>query len=222
MPDLKSLEFADNPDQRCACVLLLDTSGSMAGQRITDLNTGLRTLKEDLLKDSNASTRVDLAVMTFDSQVKVVRDFGNVQDFEPPALTAQYQTFIGTAICDALERIEARKAEYRNHGVPYYRPWLFILTDGHPEGESPEVVNQAKQRLKEAQDAHRVKVFPVAVGDGVDIALLSDLAGTPALRMKETKFQDLFQWLSKSLTAMSNSKDVRAQVALPPPSWQTA
>ena len=32
------VEFAENPEPRCACVLLLDTSGSMAGKPIEQLN----------------------------------------------------------------------------------------------------------------------------------------------------------------------------------------
>jgi hypothetical protein len=39
------VEFAENPEPRCACVLLLDTSGSMAGEKIDALNEGIRTLQ---------------------------------------------------------------------------------------------------------------------------------------------------------------------------------
>ncbi len=34
-------EFADNPEPRCPCLLLLDTSGSMQGEPIRELNRGL-------------------------------------------------------------------------------------------------------------------------------------------------------------------------------------
>src|SRR5262245_58873774 len=95
-------EFAVNPEQRCACMLLLDTSGSMAGQRIEELNAGLKTLIEELRNDELASTRVDLGIMTFDSEVKLVRDFGTADSIEAPVLTAQNQTFLGAGIRQAL------------------------------------------------------------------------------------------------------------------------
>ncbi len=38
------IEFPDNPDPRCAVVLLLDTSGSMSGQPIIELNKGLNII----------------------------------------------------------------------------------------------------------------------------------------------------------------------------------
>lgn len=41
---LEAVKFEINPESRCACVLLLDTSGSMEGDKIAALNAGLRTL----------------------------------------------------------------------------------------------------------------------------------------------------------------------------------
>jgi hypothetical protein len=51
--------FAENPENRCAVVLVLDTSGSMAGQRIQELNAGLQTFRDELFTDSLASKRVE-------------------------------------------------------------------------------------------------------------------------------------------------------------------
>jgi hypothetical protein len=46
-------DFAQNPEPRCPCVLLLDTSGSMAGQPIAALNAGIQTFQDELLSDSS-------------------------------------------------------------------------------------------------------------------------------------------------------------------------
>lgn len=67
---LESVEFADNPEPRCPCVLLLDTSGSMQGAPIDALNPGLKAFRDDLNKDPLASRRVDVAVVTSDSEGK--------------------------------------------------------------------------------------------------------------------------------------------------------
>jgi uncharacterized protein with von Willebrand factor type A (vWA) domain len=45
---LAEVEFAANPEPRCPCILLLDTSGSMQGERIQALSAGLQTLRDSL------------------------------------------------------------------------------------------------------------------------------------------------------------------------------
>jgi len=55
-------EFVENPKNRCPVILILDTSGSMAGKPIEELNRGVAALKEDILKDTKASLRVELAI----------------------------------------------------------------------------------------------------------------------------------------------------------------
>ena len=102
-PNLEqAVEFAENPEPRCPCVLLLDTSGSMQGAAISALNEGLRVFKNDLSKDPVASRRVEVAVVTFDSAVNVMQDFVTADQFQPPTLTAQGVTYMGEAIQKAL------------------------------------------------------------------------------------------------------------------------
>ena len=47
--------FAENPEPRCPCVLLLDTSASMSGQPIQELNLGLSAYFDELLADPVAA-----------------------------------------------------------------------------------------------------------------------------------------------------------------------
>jgi uncharacterized protein with von Willebrand factor type A (vWA) domain len=68
----ETVEFAENPEPRCPCVLLLDTSSSMRGAPIAALNEGLRAFREDLMQDALALRRVEVALITFDSQVQLV------------------------------------------------------------------------------------------------------------------------------------------------------
>jgi len=44
-------EFAENPEPRCPCLLLLDTSGSMAGEPIKQLNDGIVNFKDELMAE---------------------------------------------------------------------------------------------------------------------------------------------------------------------------
>jgi uncharacterized protein YegL len=215
-----AVEFANNPEPRCPCVLLLDTSGSMAGEKINALNEGLKVFKEDLGKDPLASRRVEVAIITFNTQVTVVQDFVTVDQFQPPTLTITGQTFMGCAIHKALDLIQARKAQYKANGVTYYRPWVFMITDGEPQGEEPNVVQQACQRLKDDENNKRVAFFAVGVGEANMTRLAEIVVRTP-VKLKGTNFAEMFVWLSRSTQAVSRAQVDDKQVALPPPGWAT-
>jgi uncharacterized protein YegL len=94
-------EFADNPEPRCPCLLLLDVSGSMQGQPITELNTGLTTFKDELAADALAMKRVEVGIVTF-GPVQIALPFQGAASFYPPALTAQGDTPMGAAIKQGL------------------------------------------------------------------------------------------------------------------------
>ncbi|MGE5659418.1 MAG: vWA domain-containing protein [Actinomycetota bacterium] len=215
----EAVEFAENPEPRCPCVLLLDTSGSMQGAPIEALNEGLQTFRDDLVRDELAKKRVEVAIISFDNQIKVVQDFVTADQFESPLLTAQGQTHMGAAINYALDLIAARKSEYRNNGITYYRPWVFMITDGEPQGESNELVDRASQRIQEEEVNKRVAFFAVGV-EGANMQRLTEIVERTPVKLRGLDFREMFIWLSASMQRVSHSK-IDEQVALPPPGWGT-
>lgn len=211
------VEFAENPEPRCPCVLLLDTSASMTGTPIQALNDGLEIFKDNLITDELAKKRVEVAIISFDNQVKIVQDFITADQFENPILTAQGQTYMGTAIHKALDMIATRKSEYRNNGITYYRPWVFLVTDGEPQGESEKVVKEAGDRVKQEEDSKRVAFFAVGV-EGANMDKLGEIVQRTPLKLRGLNFREMFIWLSASMQQVSHSQ-VDEQVALPPPGW---
>ena len=211
------VDFAENPEPRCPCVLLLDTSGSMQGAPIEALNQGLLSFKDELTKNPLASRRVEVSIVTFDSNINVVQDFVTADQFTPPILTAQGLTTMGAGIHKSLDLIQERKAQYRTNGVAYYRPWIFMITDGEPQGEPDEAVAQASQRLQGDETSKRVAFFSVGV-ENANMTRLSQLAVRTPLKLNGLNFVEMFVWLSASMSAVSHSK-VDEQVALPPIGW---
>lgn len=213
------VEFAENPEPRCPCVLLLDTSGSMQGMPIEALNQGLLSFKDELTKSSLASRRVEVAIITFDSNVNVVQDFVTADQFNPPILTAQGLTTMGSGINKALDIIQERKAQYRANGIAYYRPWVFMITDGEPQGEMDDIVEQASRRLQADEANKRVAFFTVGV-ENANMERLNQIAVRTPLKLKGLNFVEMFVWLSGSMSTVSQSK-VDEQVALPPIGWNS-
>ncbi|HLK55628.1 MAG TPA: VWA domain-containing protein [Chthonomonadaceae bacterium] len=213
------VEFAVNPEPRCPCVLLLDTSSSMAGEPIAELNRGLIAFRDALLQDALAARRVEVAIIAFDSRVRIVQDFVTPDRFEPPTLEAAGLTHTAAALQIALDTLHARKTQYRANGIAYYRPWIFMITDGAPQGESEPALAQAAKRVQEEEAAQHVSVFAVGV-EGADTAELARFTPRTPLHLNGLNFSELFLWLSASMQAVSRSQ-LGAQVALPPPGWGT-
>ncbi len=211
-----AIEFADNPEPRCPCILLLDTSGSMSGAPIDALNDGIRTFRDELNRDDLAKKRVDISIYTFDSEVRVIQDFITADRFEPPTLTSQGLTAMGTAIEQAIDAIKNRKRQYKENGITYYRPWIFLITDGAPT-DGDFAVQKAAQLIREEEESKGVAFFSVGV-DRADMAKLSQISVRTPLKLDGLSFRKLFIWLSVSMSRVSQSS-VGEQLALPAPDW---
>lgn len=217
IPLEEAIEFAENPEPRCPCVLLLDTSGSMHGAALDALNEGLHAFRDNLCRDPLASRRVEVAIITFDSEVRVAQDFVTGDLFEPPPLKAGGMTHMGSAIHKALDLVQARKTQYRSSGVAYYRPWVFLITDGAPQGEPENVMEDAARRIADDERNKRVAFFAVGV-ENADMEKLATISSRAPVKLKGLNFVEMFVWLSASMQRVSQSQ-VGDQVALPPPGW---
>lgn len=211
----EAVDFADNSEPRCPCILLLDVSGSMFGAPIKALNDGLHIFRDDLNKDGLTKKRVEVAIVTFESTVKVVQDFVTADKFQPPTLEVGGATYMGAGIDKALDILQARKASYKANAINYYRPWIFMITDGSPSDN--EVVDRAAQRIRDEEARKKVAFFAVGV-EGVNMTRLSQIVVRPPMKLTGLNFEEMFQWLSASMSGVSHSQ-LDEQVPLQKPGW---
>jgi len=203
--------FADNPEPRCPCVLVLDVSGSMAGHPILELNKGLQQFKTELQTDALAEKRVEVAVVSFGGAVAVEADFQSVPFFVPMQLQANGDTPMGAALVQAIDMVQKRKQTYRANGLAYYKPWIILITDGAPT----DAWQHAAAAVHYGEANKHFAFFAIGV-EGADLHTLAQISVRTPLRLKGLQFREFFQWLSASMKQVS-AKSPGAPNQLPPP-----
>ena len=209
-------ELTNNREPRCPVILLLDNSYSMSGEPIQHLNQGLVAFKDSVEQDKLASVRVEVAIISF-GPVKLVQDFVTIDEFVPQRLEADGVTPMGEAIEYALDLLEDRKETYKNNGLLYYRPWMFLITDGAPT----DSWQNAAQRVRNAEANRKICFFAVGV-QGANLSILSQISPSerPPLLLNGLDFKSMFVWLSQSVKQVSHSQAGTTQmVSLPPLGW---
>lgn len=192
-------EFAENPEPRCPCVLLLDTSGSMQGQPIEELNRGVATFREELFHDSLSMKRVEIAVVTF-GPVKVQQNFTTVDQFRLPALEAAGDTPLGAAVTRGLDLLRQRKQILRENGIKLFRPWIFLITDGSPTDNW----HHLPAIIRAGEESKSFSFFALGTKEA-DFTALKKIAVREPLQLSGVRFKEFFLWLSASLKNVSRS-----------------
>lgn len=186
-----------------ACVLLLDTSGSMAGEAIESLNRGVSTFIEQTSMDEMAKKRVDVAIISFDDEPRVEMEFTPISQMQPVHLTAGGCTAMGAAINMAIDKVKERNRFYMSLGTQVYKPWIFMITDGAPTDD----ITAAAQRIREEESkgkSGKLKFFALGIR-GYDKETLFRLTNR-VMELEGTDFSGIFNWLSESMCAISVSR----------------
>jgi len=195
-----------------ACVLLLDTSGSMSVAPkkddpipIDSLNQALQDFKRKVSLDELAQKRVDIAIIEFNSTARVVQPFTPISQMDPITLVASGETVMGAGINMAIDLVKERNRFYSQNGTPCFKPWIFMITDGTPT--DAEVLESARRRIQEEENkgTHgKLKFFALGVS-GYNKNTLFSLTKR-VIELRDTNFSGIFNWMSESMVAISVSR----------------
>lgn len=195
----------DNYEQKCLCMLVLDVSGSMAGEPINQLNKGLQEFHRDILDNFVASQRLEISIVTFGSSVTCIQEPSLAQNFQMPTLTVNGTTPLVDAVHLSMDVIENRKKWYIETGQNYFRPMIVLITDGEPDKDQD--LDLLSDEVKDGIVRKKFSFFSLGV-KGYNHAKLLKVCSTPApLPLEGNKFTEFFMWLSNSLDLLANSKE---------------
>jgi len=188
-----------------AVLLLLDNSGSMNGKPMEELMEGYNSFIKQTSLDELAMKRVDIATMQFGSTISVVQDFiplSKAVEMPAPELKADgNRTPMGEAIEKAIQVVRDRCRVYDEAGIPHYKPWIFMITDGEPNDD----ITNAKALIRQREDTGRLKFFSVGV-NRADMNVLKSLSKRTIQATQDNQFKDIFNWISESMTIISASR----------------
>ena len=226
-------EFAENYEQKCLCVLVLDISGSMneivdntgvsytgetvfvdgkqynvvsgGTSKLDGLNEGLQSFYSAVRNDDTTSQRLELAIITFNDVVKLVTSPSLVENITVPTLEADGETALVDAVYEAISLVNDRKEWYKSTNQPYYRPWIVLMTDGEPS--SNQDISALAQQIKADTAAKKYVFMPIGV-DNANMEVLQRLEGQmPAKKLKGTNFNSFFKWLSASMGTIVHAEE---------------
>lgn len=110
--------------------------------------------------------------------------------------------------------MRARKEAYRKNGITYYRPWIFLITDGEPD-EDEALIVQVAARLRQEEQENKVICFAVGV-ENANMERLRKIVYRPPVKLEGLNFVDMFVWLSRSMESAAQAQ-FDEQIALPEP-----
>jgi uncharacterized protein YegL len=202
---LRQEDLVNNPTARIPVCLCLDTSGSMEGSPIRELSAGVEQFYEAIRSDDIAKYSAEICIVTFGDRAMLLEDFASIERQAAPQLNAVGGTPMGEAVNKALDCLERRKQEYKDKGVDYYQPWLVLMTDGQPNGDS-QILREAIEKTVDLVNSKKLVIFPIGIGSGADMKVLGEFSPLRSpIRLQGLKFSEFFVWLGKSVSTVSQS-----------------
>jgi len=139
-----SLDFDDDPlsatgvsRKSLVIFFLIDTSGSMKGKKMGELNTVMEELIPEIRRVGEADTEVKVAVLTFSTDVRWMYSTPiPIEDFEWARLRANGVTSMGAAFKELSLRMS--RNSFLNSPSLSFAPVIFLMTDGYPSDDYRE------------------------------------------------------------------------------------
>lgn len=154
---------------------LVDTSGSMYGEKIGSLNEAVRETIPDLndLSVSNPDAAIKIAALQFDSEVKWLYPQPiEAEKFQWNNLQADGLTSLGAALDELNGKLS--KSQFMKEAAGSYAPVIILLSDGGPTDDFDAALERIK---KNNWFKHAIKVA-IAIGNDADKNVLAQFAGT--------------------------------------------
>lgn len=206
-PRFGSLPPAAVDKDHMSVLIAIDTSGSVSGDAISNINANLNNFARIICQDPVAAKCVDVCVISFDDRVQVIQDWVPVKDMRSFELTCGGCTDLNGAVLTGIQKIRDRSRLYRAQGIVERKPYLIVMTDGFDTvtGNVNEAAKLAAERISE----NKLKLWFLGYGsyDQDAAAKLTHAQGNRVFHVEggDFNFNDFFDFAANSVKAVSVS-----------------
>lgn len=203
--------------RRLPVYLLLDTSGSMYGEPIEAVKTGVQTLISTLRSDPYALETAYISIITFNTSAQQVVPLTELAAFQQPNMDASGCTAMGEALSLLAKKVDSEVTKTTAEQKGDWRPLVFILTDGEP-------TDDLNKGLSAFQSKKFGMVVACAAGMGANTETLKRITEN-VVQLDTADAESLkayFKWVSASISTSSKSvedtgSEATSMSELPPP-----
>lgn len=193
-------------------IVLADTSGSMRGDKIDELNLALREMLSALNAADDIRGKFQLCVISFGGKVTVEQSLSDIDSISLTELTASGNTPMGEAFMVAKELIEDRDAISSRA----YTPTIVLISDGLPTDCSEEMYRRKNYfdwepliELHSGERSAKCQRLALGIGEDADTDMLKAFVDNPDLPVIKTKdasgITKFFRWVTMSTVARMSS-----------------
>lgn len=192
--------------------VLADTSGSMRGEKINELNLALREMLNTLNSADDIRGKFQLSVIAFGGDVKVLQPLADIEGLILTELSAAGNTPMGQAFEMVREMIEDRNVVSSRA----YTPTIVLISDGLPTDCTEEMYRRKNYfdweplvDLHNGERSSKCQRMALGIGEDADIDMLKSFIDNPEIPVIKTKdasgITKFFRWVTMSTVARMTS-----------------
>ena len=192
--------------------VLADTSGSMRGEKINELNLALREMLNALNAADDIRGKFQLSVITFGGDVKVLQPLADIDGLVLTELGATGNTPMGQAFDVVCEMIEDRNVVSSRA----YTPTIVLISDGLPTDCTEEMYRRKNYfdwaplvALHKGERSSKCQRMALGIGEDADVEMLKSFIANPEMPVIKTQdasgIAKFFKWVTMSTVARMTS-----------------
>ncbi len=202
--------------RRLPVYILIDTSGSMVGEPIQSVITGLQTMVATLRQDPYALDSVYQSIISYGKGAKSEMDLTELSKVILPNIDVPQSapTFMGAGLKLLRERMNEEVIHSTDDAKGDWMPLLFIMTDGKPS--DLQDFNEEVQNIKKIKFG---SIIGCAAGPKAKEEYLQQFCDQVVTldTTDASVFQQFFKWVSASVSVGNKSIGASDDIQLPPP-----